>query len=236
MEGTLHLHQFVLLDARESRRSAWVGADGSAVLRDRFAEGLPGCTDEIASRELRCSECTAVEDLTSPVVGHDDPWRSVKYEVMDAMIAWYSAIEIEDLDAIVAMYAPVYREPDGRTVESVEVAFRSVLRRYLNDALARLDREWSVAPAWQRPVVRLFTREWCEVGSDRAVVDVVSEMWAGGGSELEPSDMFRNKLGGSKRYRMTWTRMPDGWRIAAMDPPFLRMEDTIPFRMRYQGW
>ena len=65
---------------------------------------------------------------------------------------------------------------------------------------------------------------------------VVAEMWAGGGPELEPSDMLKHPISGDKTMIMTWTRTPDGWRISRTDPPFLRMEQIVLFRHRYQGW
>ena len=102
--------------------------------------------------------------------------------------------------------------------------------------MSRLEEEWGVRPAWQRPVLRLFAREWQEVTSRAATVKCAFELWAGGGPELEPSDMFKHPLGWPKAITMTWVQTADGWRIRATDPPFLRMEDTIPFRYRYQGW
>jgi len=238
IEGTLHLHQFVVLSNRESRKSSWISLSGETQEITRFAESLPGSTDEIEAAEARCAACMAAEDLASPVVASDDPFREAKHEVMAAMAGWKRAIEAEDVEAFLAWYAPEYREPDGRTTESVGVAFRMIFQRYLGESLGRLREQWGVLPAWQFPAVRLLVRDWQSMAADRAVVDAVVEMWAGGGPELEPSDMFKYPFGGveNKRIRMTWRRTADGWKLAATDPPFLRMERIVLFRFRYQGW
>jgi hypothetical protein len=235
--GTLHLHQFILLNNRESRRSLWVNTQGNTTSRARFAENMPGESDDIERMERRAAECTLVEDLASPIIEPNDESADVKRGIMDALVTWKHVIENEDIDALEELFTPSYADPDGRTVESLLVAFRILLQRYLVDELAGLDREWHITAAWQNPVVRLFTRDWIEVGQTRVVVDVACEMWAGGGPELEPSDMFRYPIGGKpKAFRITWVMTPTGWKIEKMDPPFLRAEDVVRFRMRYQGW
>ena len=178
-----------------------------------------------------------MEDLASPPIADDDPAGAVKRDVMEAMTAWKRAIEGEDAEGMISFYAEGYKEADGRTVESVRVAYQSILRKYLDTALAGQRKGWGVFTAWQSPVLRLFVRQWHEVADSRADVECVFEMWAGGGPELEPSDIFKHPLGSRpKSIRMTWERMPIGWRIAATEPSFLTMEDTMPFRFRYQGW
>ena len=129
-----------------------------------------------------------------------------------------------------------YREPDGRTVESVEVAFRSILWRYLEEQHGALAEEWSYIPAWRFPVVRLLVRGWNVVSADRIEVDTVFEMWAGAGPELEPSDMFKHPYGRSNEMAMTWQCIDNEWRLAETKPAFLRVEDTLPYRFYYQGW
>ena len=236
IEDTLHLHQFVIFSQRESRRSVWVNEAGEAVRRARFAEALPGETPEVLAHETRCAACTLVEDLASPVIAPDDPQRAIKREVMDAMIGWKQAVEAEDVGHILSYYAADYREPDGRTTESVEVAFRLVFRKYMSEQMGRLAREWGSMPGWQYPAFRLFVRKWNAVTPDRAEVETVAQMWAGGGPEMEPSDMFNHPFGRPKTLAMVWKRTADGWRIAETTPPFIRAEDTGVFRFRYQGW
>ena len=163
IEGTLHLHDFLILKARESRCPSWVSKTGAVQQMARFGEGFPADSEEIAAKEKRAAECTSVEDLASPAVAAGDTDGAVKREVMQAMAEWKAAVEGEDVDAVVAFYADGYREPDGRTVESVRVAYRSILRKYLGDALARQKDGWGVFTAWQSPVLRLFVRQWHDV-------------------------------------------------------------------------
>ena len=236
IEGVLHLHQFLLLSRSESRRSPWVNLAGDRKERFRIGECLLGPEPGVPQKEVRCAECTPVEDLLSPVLAEDDPWRCVKRDVMAAMTAWKRAIESEDLTRILACYAPDYREPDGRTTESVEVAFRSVFWRYLKESGGRFAEEWGCVPAWQFPVVRLLVREWHVEGHDRVDVDTVFEMWAGTGPEMEPSDMLKHPCGRGHDMRMSWVKRDGGWLLTRTEPAFLRMEDTFPYRFCYQGW
>jgi hypothetical protein len=236
MAGTLHLHDFVILDSKESRRSPWISADGVTTGSARFAESIPDSDDSIAAREQRCAECTPVEDLSSPVVQADDPQGQVKREVMISLTHLKHAIEAEDVDGVVGVYDADYREFDGRTTESLGVAFKSILRQHLPAAMTRLDKEWGVLPAWQNPIARVFVREWESVSDDVVESRCVFEIIAGGGPEMEPSDIFRCPLGREPIISMTWRKSADGWHVLATDPSILRMEDTIPFRFRYQGW
>jgi len=236
IEGTLHLHQFVVLSNRESRKSSWISLSGETQEITRFAESLPGSTPEIEAAESRCAACTAAEDLASPVVASGDPFRDAKYEVMAAMAGWKRAIEAEDVEAFLAWYAPEYREPDGRTTESVNAVLRALLWPYLKGQHGELAKAWSCVPAWSYPCLRLLVRDWPSVAPDRVEVDVAYELWMGAGPEFEPSDMFKHPWGRPNRMRMTWRRAADGWRLAATDPAFLRIEDTVPYRLTYQGW
>ena len=236
IEGTLHLHEFLILSNRESRRSVWVSADGRAVERFRFSETFREPTPQVLAAEARCTECTPVEDLASPHIAQDDPWRTVKYAVMEAMTGWKRSIEAEDLDRILAFYDPDYREADGRTAESVGVAFRSILWRYLEERVEDVAKDWSAIRGWRYPVLRIFVRDWRKVTSDEVEVLTNAEMWAGGGPEMEPSDMFKHPWGRPCEMSMTWHRRGDGWRILRTTPAFLRMEDTVVFRYCYQGW
>ncbi len=236
LAGTLHIHDFLLLSARESRRSLWIAEDGSGIERHRIGEWIPEPTAGLLADEERAAACTPVEDLASPLIEDDDPHAAAKRAVLRAMEAWKRAIEAEDLEAILACYAPDYRESDGRTVESVEVAFRSILWKYLAADCGHAAEEWGRIPAWSRPVVRLLTREWHMVSGTEVVVEVACEMWAGTGPELEPSDMFKHPLGRPNRMEMHWGKYRDRWLLAATTPAFLRMEDTVPYRLCYQGW
>ncbi len=237
IRATLHLHEFLILSRRESRRTEWTNAAGERTQSARLGEGVGTDDGTAAEAEARCAACTAVEDLASPAVSDDDPSGDVKRAVMAAMTGWKAAIESEDVDALLGFYADEYAERDGRTSESVGVAFRSILQRYLGEPLGRHEREWGVRPAWRYPAVRLFVREWIDVADDRAEVLAVAEMWAGGGPELEPSDMLRLPVGNeSHRITMVWTMNGDRWRVSRMDPPFIRMEDIALYRFRYQGW
>jgi len=237
IQATLHLHQFVIFNGRESRRSMWIGKDDSPVSRPRFAENLPDSVDRTIAMEQRAAQCSPVEDLASPLISDDDPHAEAKRGVLAALIAWKQTVESEDIDALERLYDSTYREQDGRTVESLCVAFKSILRKYVMPELGSFWPDYGFLFAWENPVVRLFTREWKDVSDDRIVLDVVFEFWAGGGTELEPSDIFKHPIGGkSKVFRMTWVRRDSEWRIAATDHSMFRMEDTVPFRTRYQGW
>lgn len=236
LEATLHLHQFLLLSRRESRRSVWIRADGEEMERYRFGEALPETDPEVLRSEIRCAECSPVEDMASPRIADDDPHGETKRAVIVALTEWKQAIEAEDIERLLECYAPDYREPDGRTVESVNVVFRSVLWRYLKDQHGALAEEWSRVPAWSYPVVRAFIRDWCVVSNNEVRVQVAARMWAGCGPELEPSDMFKHPLSGPCDVTMTWRRRHAGWKLAETTPAFLRMEDTVPFRFSYQGW
>jgi hypothetical protein len=236
IEGTLHLHQFVIFSRRESRRSAWVNEAGDSVERFRFAETLAGASEEILANERRCAECSPVEDLASPFVGEEDPKAATKREVMGAMLGWKRAIEAEDIERILRFYADDYREPDGRTTESVTAAFRLVFRRYMTEQMERLSREWGSMPGWHCPAMRLFVRNWVSVAKDRVEVDTVAHLWAGGGPEMEPSDIFNHPIGRPKTCVFVWKRAAEGWKIAETKPPFMTIEDTGVFRFRYQGW
>ena len=236
IEGTLHLHDFLVFSNRESRHSLWVSLAGREEDRPRFAEALRTPRPEVLASEARCAECTLVEDLASPVVAEDDPSKGIKRAVMEAMVAWKEAIEAEDVERILSFYDADYREADGRTAESVGVAFRSIFWRYLKDQHESLAKEWGCIPAWENPVVRLLVRKWGNVTPDRAEVDTVVAMWAGSGPEMEPSDMFMHPWGRPNNLRMVWRRTRAGWRIVETTPAFLRMEDTVPFRLCYQGW
>lgn len=236
IEATLHLHQFLLLSRRESRRSVWVNEAGDRCERFRFAEAAPGATEEILAKEKRCAACTPVEDLASPVVADDDRDSRVKRDVMEAMLGWKRAIEAEDIERILTFYADDYREPDGRTAESVDAAFRLVFRRYMVEQMGRLSREWGSLPGWQYPAVRLFVRKWLSVSSDRVEVEAVAHLWAGAGPETEPSDIFNHPFGRPKTCVFVWEKATTAWKIAETKPPFIRIEDTGVFRFRYQGW
>jgi len=236
LEGTLHTHDFLALSAVESRRSPWVAADESQIERHRMGEAIAAPSDEALANEARATLCSPVEDLASPRIEEDDPHGGEKRAVLSAMIRWKQAIEREDLEEVLACYAPDYREPDGRTVESVEVAFRSILWKYLSDECGHAAEEWGRVPAWSWPVVRLLVRGWSVLSPSRVVVNVEFEMWAGTGPELEPSDMFKHPLGRENRMTMTWECVGDRWLLAATSPAFLRMEDTVPYRLCYQGW
>jgi hypothetical protein len=236
LEGTLHIHQFLAISMTESRRSAWVATDGTAIERHRIGEWIPEPDNALLADEARAQACSPVEDLASPIIADDDDNAAVRRDVMTAMIAWKHAIEAEDLDGLLSTYAPTYREPDGRTAESVEVAFRSILWKYLRDQWQSVAEEWGRIPAWGWPVVRLLIREWRVESPDRVAVDVEFEMWAGTGPELEPSDMFKHPMGRPNRMKMTWDRHDDAWLLAETDPAFLRVEDTVPYRLSYQGW
>lgn len=232
ISATLHLHDLLVFSARESRRSEWISATGNAVERHRYGEAIPTTPEEVAARELRCAECTPVEDLASPVVA---PGRT-EHEVMAAMTTWKHAIEREDIDAVLSMYADDYREPGGGTTESVRVALRCLVWSQLRERFAGLEEEWGRVAAWRHPVVRIYTREWERVESDEAVVLTQYQLWAGTGSEMEPSDMLKLPFGRDNNMRMTWRRTADGWRLARTDPPFLQAEDLFPYRYTYQGW
>lgn len=237
ISGTVHLHQFVVFNRYESRLSPWISKDSTVVVRPRFAERLPDSSGNLTEMETRAIRCSPVEDLASPLVDADDPYAQTKRAVLDALVAWKRTIESEDIDSLWRLYDSVYREPDGRTFESLAVAFKSILRKYVIPELGTFWPDFGVLLAWANPVVRLFTRDWKEVSDDRVVIDVVFELWAGGGTELEPSDIFKHPIGGkSKVFRMTWVRNNTEWRIAATDRSMFRMEDVVPFRMRYQGW
>ena len=236
IEGTLHLHQFLILSTRESRRSLWVStsADIEPVDRPRFGEAIPDVTPEILADEARCTECRPVQDLASPVVSGDDPDGPLKREMMDTFLGWKQALEAEDVDRFLSFYADDYVEPDGRTTESVGVVFRSIFQKYMGEAIEHLVERWgAVSAAWRSPAVRLFVREWRSVTPDRIEVDCQVNMWAGGGPEMEPSDTFKVR---HKTLQMVWTRSADGWKIHRTTPAFLRMENTGIYRFRYQGW
>ena len=236
LEGTLHLHDYMILSALESPRTPWFTAAGGATESARIGETLPGATDAVAERERRCAECTAVEDLASPVIALDDPHRETKRAVMRAMVEWKRAIEAEDVEAALGWYSPDYREPNGRTAESMRVALETLLWSRLRQRFGEIADEWGRIAAWRNPVVRMFVRNWDDVSRDRVVVSVVREMWAGAGSELEPSDMIKVPFGEPNETAMAWTRAGDSWRIATTDPPFLQAEHLVPFRYTYQGW
>jgi hypothetical protein len=237
VEMTLHLHQFLIFSRRESPRSMWVDVDGRRLASSRFGETAAPATRDVLAKESRCASCTPVEDLLSPEIAAYDPQARLKREVMSAMTGWKDAIEAEDVDWIVHCYAPDYREPDGRTVESVEVVVRSLFRRYQTEATDRLLKEWGSIASWHRPTLRLFVRSWTSVTSDRVELDAVAEMRAGGGPEMEPSDTFFHPFRDqSKTLKMVWIRHRDEWQIVQTSPPFLRMEDLHMFRFRYQGW
>jgi len=232
IETTLHLHELLLFSARESRRSEWVAASGNAIERNRYGESTPTASDEVVARELRCADCTPVEDLASPIVEADGP----QSEVMAAMTAWKRAIEAEDVDRALQWYAGDYREADDRTAESVRVALRCLLWSQLRERFFSLREEWGRVPAWRHPVVRLLTRKWERVCPSEVVVLTEYELWAGTGSEMEPSDMLKLPFHRSNDMRMTWKRTDAGWRLTNTDPPFLQAEDLFPFRYTYQGW
>jgi len=236
VEGTLQLHQYLMVSNRESRRSAWFTAGGEVVERPRLGEAIPEPDDATLRNNARTAELTPVEDLDSPVIADGDPNATVKREVLAAMAEWKCAIESEDIERILARYSDDYREPDGRTTESVDTVFRSMLWRYLKDQHQELADEWSCVPAWSNPVVRVLVREWLTVGTDSVTVETMGQMWAGAGPELEPSDMFKHPFGRPCNMTMTWKRTRDGWKLAATDPAFLRVEDTLTFRFVYQGW
>ena len=236
IEGTLHLHQFLILSTRESRRSLWVStsADIEPVERPRFGEAIPDATPEILADEARCSECHPVQDLASPVISSDDPDGPIKREMMDTLLGWKQAIEAEDVDRILSFYADDYVEPDGRTTESVGVVFRSIFQKYMGEAIEHLVERWgAVSAAWRSTAMRLFVREWRSVSPDRIEVDCQINMMAGGGPEMEPSDTFKVR---HQKLQMIWTRGADGWKIHRTTPAFLRMENTGIYRFRYQGW
>jgi hypothetical protein len=232
IEATLHLHDLLLFSGRESRRSRWVSYSGSAVERQRYGEFTPPVSDEVAMREKRCAECTPVEDLASPVVELDGP----EWEVMAAMTAWKQAIEAEDLDKTLSWYDDGYREADGRTAESVRVALRCLLWSQLRERFGSLEEEWGRVAAWRRPVVRLLIRAWERVEPAEVVVHTQYQLWAGTGSDMEPSDMLKLPFNRDNDMRMTWRRSDAGWRLTNTDPPFLQAEDLFPYRYTYQGW
>lgn len=145
----------------------------------------------MAARELRCAQCTPVEDLDSPVVEADGPER----EIMAAMTAWKQAIQEENIDKTLALYAGDCREGDGRTVESVRVALRCLLWSQLRERFASLEKELGRVAAWRHPVLRLLTRAWERVETDEIVVLTQYQLWAGTGSEMEPSDMLKLPFG-----------------------------------------
>jgi hypothetical protein len=236
IEGVLHLHEFLVFSRRESRRTEWVGVDGERVERPRLGEMLCPATPDILAKESRSAKCTLIEDLQSPVIDDTDTNAGTMREVMDAMVEWKQAIEAEDIDRILDCYAESYREPDGRTTESVGVVFRSVFRKYMTESTDALMKQWGSAASWSNPAVRLIVRDWTDVTADRVEVAAIAHMWMGGGPEMEPSDMFKHPFGRSKDISMVWTRSSDRWRIEETTPPFLRMEDTGVFRFRYQGW
>ncbi|HQI76194.1 MAG TPA: glycoside hydrolase family 98 domain-containing protein [Candidatus Latescibacteria bacterium] len=236
ISGTLHLHQFLLFSCQESRRSEWVSPSGESEEHFRIGESMPLETDEIARAEARASQCSPVEDLASPPVAEDDPWAPQKCGVIEAMVGWKSAVESEEIPRIMAFYAEDYREPDGRTRESVEVAFRNLFRRYVMDRFEPFLQEWGAVPGWQFPALRLLIREWGEASSQTVEVSAVAHLWAGGGPELEPSDMIIIPFGRPSLTTFVWTNAGRGWKLAKTAPAFLQVEDTAVFRFRYQGW
>jgi hypothetical protein len=236
LEGTLHLHQFLILNRYESRRSAWVNLAGGSAENPRFFEEFQPESDDIRKAEEVSAACSAVEDIASPAQTSDDPDAASKRAVIDGLIGWKQSIEAEDLDAILGWYASDYREPDGRGIDWVNAAFRLVLRKYMMEQFQRVYSEWGAIPGWQYPAFRLLVRDWKSIQPDEVLVDVVAHMWAGGGPEMEPSDMFNHPFGRPHTMTMTWKRTDEGWRIACTDPAFLRIEDTAIFRFRYQGW
>jgi len=96
--------------------------------------------------------------------------------------------------------------------------------------------EWGAVPGWQFPAFRLLIREWGEVSSQAVEVSAIAHLWAGGGPELEPSDMIIIPFGRPALITMVWKWTSGGWKLAATNPPFLQVEDTAVFRFRYQGW
>jgi hypothetical protein len=236
VEETLHLHDFLIFSNRESRKSAWVGLDGTTVERPRLGEVPPGAHGDAEEKEQQCARCSPIEDLASPVIAAGDPHRDVKRAVADAIIGWKRAIEREDVGAILRFYDPEYREADGRTVESVGVAFRSVFWRYLEETAGSTAAEWGSIYAWSHPAVRVVTRGWNVVSPDLIEVETKAFMWAGSGPEMEPSDIIRIPWDSPCDMTMTWRAAPEGWRILRTTPAFIRMEDTVPFRWCFQGW
>jgi hypothetical protein len=232
IKATLHLHDLLVYSARESRRSVWISTNGSAVERHRYGEAIPPTPEDVTARELRCAECAPVEDLASPVVNVGGP----QDQVMGAMTAWKRAIEAENVEEIMAWYADDYREADGRSVESVRVALRCLLWSQLHERFGSLEEEWGRVAAWRRPIVRLLTREWERVSNEEVVVLTQYQLWAGTGSDMEPSDMLKLPFDRDNAMRMTWRRTDAGWRLTNTDPPFLQAEDLFPYRYTYQGW
>ncbi len=203
----------------------------------RCAESLPVDDPDVAAREQRCAECSAVEDLASPAVTPDDPDTATKREIMAALEGFKASVEAEDADALAAWYGPGYVEEDSRTAESVRVAFKTLCQKYLAETLSGAREKHGTFTAWQRPAMRLFIRDWLDVAPQRVVVKCVYEFWMGSGPEMEPGDMFKHPLGGhEKDFTVTWEKREDGWKIAATEPSFLRAEDVTRFRNRYPGW
>jgi len=233
--GTLHLHDFLLFDSRESRRGVWVDCEGVYTESSRIGERFVGASEETMYAEQRAAACSPVEDLASPLI-EDGENASVKRDVLGAMTQWKHAIESENVDQILHLYHPDYCEHDGRTVESVRVAFRCLLWSQLRDRFDGMRKEIGRVFAWRHPVVRLLVREWVSVSSDEVWVRVVHQMWAGTGSEMEPSDMLKLPHGRSHDMQMVWRRDGERWLLASTDPPFLQAEDLYPFRYTYQGW
>jgi hypothetical protein len=212
------------------------------VERPRIGEVPPGAHPDAQDKERRCAACSPIEDLASPVIAQNDPAREAKRAVSEAIIGWKRALEREDVDAVLTFYDPDYREADGRTVESVGVALRSIFWRYLEVSAGSVAAEWGSIYAWSHPAVRIVTRGWRVVSPDVIEVDTKTMMWAGSGPEMEPSDMIRVPWDSPCDLKMTWRRQPgvpqarNGWRILKTEPAFVRMESTVPFRWCYQGW
>ncbi len=236
IEFALHLHDFLVFSNSESRCSAWVGMDNSTVERPRIGETPPRAHPDAEEKERLCAACSPIEDLASPVIAPDDPFREAKQAVSDAILGWKQALEREDVDAVLAFYDPDYREEDGRTVESVGVALRSIFWRYLEESAGSVAAEWGSIYAWSHPAVRIVTRNWHVVSPNVIEVDTKTMMWAGSGPEMEPSDIIRVPWDSPCDLKMTWRRRPEGWRILKTTPAFVRMESTVPFRWCFQGW
>jgi hypothetical protein len=234
--GTLHLHTFLLLNGNESRRSTWIGLDQSVVERYRIGETIPDPSPEKDAAEKRAAKCTLVEDLGSPVIADDDPHRDTKYSLMASMSAFKQAVEAEDVEGVLAFHTDDYREPSGRTAESVRSFYDTFLWSRLSERFAEVAEDWSVIPAWSNPAFRLLVREW-NVKSPRQVdVTVAYELWAGTGPEFEPSDIVKLPFLRDKTTCMTWIHTDAGWRLQATAPALFEAEDLVSYRLSYQGW
>lgn len=203
--GTLNFGDYLLLSGVESRIAEEVTA-------------YPLTETAISSPIRKVSDIRPKHQSWWPSLdGIGSEQRPIAENVAGRIEALDIAIENEDLDAVMNLYAPEYSDSEGWGHQYAKRAYQWFFEQYDACKLDRQIRQWDFTESRRNDTVRV--RLYCRVSgvapSDPSgnFADIPAQF-----PNADVSDVW-----------LTFTRTDDAWRISASDPPLPNFSDILRF-------